>query len=1254
MAVQILSTYYVGQGLAHKEINNVINIIKSALDTGDYSLPVEDEISIIVKGSGLFAPIRIPDNTTPALAAAGKTLVISREEKTQYGQVISDVLPVIDPNAPGASGLSIEQKLIGINIGDNNPNVTIQGLRVRGFVIGIAAGFNCDSLTLIRNFVTNCINAQIYVHDCDGVYVINNVLVGGQFGAVLKFCKKLRVYHNTVYLDGITALDNTTKAGLVLQAERDFPADGSASTGSTLYCIGNLVYTIGAASVVFYEEDINQNRLVSNFNDFYSTGTVIQINQDNAQIAEGETVVSAVYLTLADWRNSGIMTGVGDGNGNPLLFDNNSISIHPLFIQQVDLFGGSNSSLLDLRLLSNSPLLGVVPNLNYDSLYGESLVSGDNSAYVPDDLLLSLIASDSLLGSRQIPLTSIGANDAVSVNGFFGQDIFTSPLLINPDTACDTNALMVLAAESLEMMYPALTAGYFWSNERPYFLYAKKGSGLLGKFAKTTFALPGIVQSTNLSVKVNNQVIDLDYIDHRGTDIIIYHTEYGLTTWDDEVEIWADVPLWDPVTYSFSTTNVYYVFTIRDAIVEFCLPPNYVPGAPVCITDDRISYRNPEDVCSREFTAHRYDELERTKLRFQGNENLLDNGDFTEHDDFTPSYWEAEAQGSDASVFMLSHDFSYWGEHAVGLRLHSGSTDGTSAGWLRSQKISLKHENNLTFSWHAKIPKGLTNAMTYVIGEPITGLSSATGHYSVQLYDVYDEPIEYSLAGTFDMITDSFRRYYITLGETAVLTDDEPPNLLSAPLSSPTSYEKFSIPTEASYAELLISGHNYGSDINPNAFMVLDAVQAEHSAEPSIYHPKPSFVGMTVEYETSDSGVFVDTRLNITPVSHENPNGFVYIIDMPAKLWGGPSNIETTTLHEYRWPQGRLLTMPWSRLWGKDKLRQKVYKQELTYDSTDIIELFNVPRKVGEISLNPDQVRVPQGVPNEEENSKDGFHVSVKDDIGNPYCLRQYSMSVHEKNGQFPGHLSQTYLGINEQLGGTVFGRLSSAGGMNATYIPPPYTNVQWVGTCPGADLTVSGQGTNTDRVTYIVTNYEVNDEGIANVSLQRSNGTHVDLYTDTISGYYEPSSDGASVSLALEYPPKPGTLHIYDSPTGQLWEETYTLPSAYEYWVNHRYATVKLPPGYLSSGNSLYVEYTPSYMYPDPVDSSLIWIHADKINGIDFGGGQLVNIKHDALIRLEASIEQAIEGEIVKEFPIVLQNPNVSLIENTELAQEY
>jgi hypothetical protein len=320
-----------------------------------------------------------------------------------------------------------------------------------------------------------------------------------------------------------------------------------------------------------------------------------------------------------------------------------------------------------------------------------------------------------------------------------------------------------------------------------------------------------------------------------------------------------------------------------------------------------------------------------------------------------------------------------------------------------------------------------------------------------------------------------------------------------------------------------------------------------------------------------------------------------------------------------------------------------------------VIELFNVPRKIGDISLNPDQIRVVQGAPGNESDNRDGFHVSVNDDIGNPYCLRNYSISIQESNGQFPGWLNQTYLGVNEQLGGTVLGRLSSAGGMNATYIPPDYAGVQWNGTAPPLDHTESGQGTNSEPVSWLETSYEINDEVTANISIVKENGSYVDI-ASTIkqSGFYEPTSDGASVSLTLEYPPQPGTLHVYDSPTGKMWDETYALPTSYEYQVNHRYATVKLPPGYLSSGNSLYVEYNPLYAYPDPQESNLIWLHPNKLFGTGIGSSPYITVNYDALIRLEVTIEQAISGEFVKEFPIVIQNPETSNKENAELAREF
>ena len=98
---------------------------------------------------------------------------------------------------------------------------------------------------------------------------------------------------------------------------------------------------------------------------------------------------------------------------------------------------------------------------------------------------------------------------------------------------------------------------------------------------------------------------------------------------------------------------------------------------------------------------------------------------------------------------MLSHDFSYWGDYAVALRLHSSVNDDSSAGWLRSQKVPVKYDNNVTFSWHAKIPKNLTNAASYEVGEAFTGISTATGHYYVQLYDTNDELILPEISGHY-------------------------------------------------------------------------------------------------------------------------------------------------------------------------------------------------------------------------------------------------------------------------------------------------------------------------------------------------------------------------------------------------------------------------------------------------------------------------------------------------------------------------
>ncbi len=95
-------------------------------------------------------------------------------------------------------------------------------MRVEGFVIGLRASFNCHNLILDRCFFVNNLNAQVYAHDLENATVVNNVIVGGEYGLVLQRVSEIRAYHNTIFIDGQALLGDTAKAGAVIQGERLF------------------------------------------------------------------------------------------------------------------------------------------------------------------------------------------------------------------------------------------------------------------------------------------------------------------------------------------------------------------------------------------------------------------------------------------------------------------------------------------------------------------------------------------------------------------------------------------------------------------------------------------------------------------------------------------------------------------------------------------------------------------------------------------------------------------------------------------------------------------------------------------------------------------------------------------------------------------------------------------------------------------------------------------------------------------------
>jgi hypothetical protein len=164
--------YYVGEGQPYSTANQAIQEIATALFGGDYELPDTDlpdggNIHIIFRGGGLHPPIKIPDGMTAALAeeAVPRTLLLRRKDYVDDAQSGNgydrETLPIISAVAPSTRELDLEDRIIGIDIGSNNPNIKIRGLRVEGFVIGIRASFNCHRLELERSFIVNNLNTQV-------------------------------------------------------------------------------------------------------------------------------------------------------------------------------------------------------------------------------------------------------------------------------------------------------------------------------------------------------------------------------------------------------------------------------------------------------------------------------------------------------------------------------------------------------------------------------------------------------------------------------------------------------------------------------------------------------------------------------------------------------------------------------------------------------------------------------------------------------------------------------------------------------------------------------------------------------------------------------------------------------------------------------------------------------------------------------------------------------------------------------------
>jgi len=261
-----------------------------------------------------------------------------------------------------------------------------------------------------------------------------------------------------------------------------------------------MVFTIGCPAYIVYDEDVKSNRLISNYNDIFALdGPLVQLRSDSAQLSNENEIVRNEFFDLATWTQEGQLGDLEDNNSLPIGLDQNSISAHPVFIDSINSILFTNTAILDLNLLSNSPLLGKVPSWYYNV----------DLTYIPTDFNEEIISLDALLNTREQPFTAIGANDSYSLNGFFGQDIFTSPLSSTQSSSCDVDPLNSIALQNVDLIFPEILPGYFYSHERKYYLYGKKGAYQMGFLMKLKFDLPGFLHHKDLKVSINGKPIPI-------------------------------------------------------------------------------------------------------------------------------------------------------------------------------------------------------------------------------------------------------------------------------------------------------------------------------------------------------------------------------------------------------------------------------------------------------------------------------------------------------------------------------------------------------------------------------------------------------------------------------------------------------------------------------------------------------------------------------------------------------------------------
>ncbi|RMH13289.1 MAG: right-handed parallel beta-helix repeat-containing protein [Gammaproteobacteria bacterium] len=1148
--------YTVGHNSGLPNIQAAIDRIAEDLRA---SPPVEQDFTITV-GRGVYPAFNIPQGALSVLHGTEKRLII---------RSAGEFFPIVD-------GLATPKgTYIGADIQSNNPNVTIEGLRFQNFSVGIRFSTNSHKPELKRVISANNKNTNILIEQCQRPVVVNSIIVNGDYGAVIRLCKDITFLHNSVFLNGSLG---SAEAGLWLQLANNY-GNGLSDTGKLVF-LGNIVWNTSGPALILFQEDLEDNAVVSNYNNIVRSRDYT-IGIEKKKHVPNNPRERRKIASLREWRSLGIKSNPGN-----TLLDKDSISADPKFLATLKSKDGKAALRIDLTLFQNSPVLGLVPSFYFDATQASTWLP---SFFDPND-----ISTDILLAKRQKDGTAAGANDKRSNAGYFGQDIFISPRDLNPDKDCKVDPYVDLIDLGLDIAFPKITPGYFYSHEREYYLYARKMCRTIGECAKTTFKLPARISSLKpIKVLVAGKTIkDPRYIDIIGDLFVLYHFDLGIQTPQEEVEIECYTQTWDNNAREFKYFPVYYRFRIQDGLTEFFLPEDYKPVGPVVITDDRVSLLDPEDMAHREFSVTwDYDE-QKARIEFAQNSNLISNAQFDSifGTGQTPLCW--------ASQNATVHTGTFFGEYSPVMGDYACNVG--TGGYIH--QIVPVTSGEYSVSWHS----------LFTSGQSYSGVTGKTGSYLLEFYDRNYDIVGVQYTGEFVSSDTNWNRFYVTFGSQDPLTGETLTG--HYPLVSLGNTPEF--PEGAAYMLVRLNNES-------DSDMWVDAVQAEQTPRPTPYHRRFHLQELTIEYETSDEGFFIDTRQALAPVRNILNQGFLYIPEIPASIYDGPRNTTTTTLYEYRWTNGRANVMPWARLFGKDKLRNKSVFNPSPQPPNPRIQMVHQTSIPTQITISPEFPTARQG-----DTNGVGFQVYVSDEVSNPLAGGDCFVSISDPRGRFPGWLHTRVYGAKQQLLSVVYVKLDNTGAGQIIWVPPDQSTVAYSGPIPRPS-----KSSTKDRISSVELNYRISEEAFGSPIIIGPNGQRLKTSSDTpVRATYRPTFSRGISTIHLRYPPTPGSVRVFAR--GRWLQETlFDNPDSTQFFVDYPNSQIILR-GEVTTAK---VEYRPSWVFMNPANPYRLMFFHDKIFSNLTGD---IHIGYDALLTLKVGVLYPTSSEsLEKTFFAIAQN---------------